>query len=115
MSAGGKLTSLVAPRLLGEVEIDGVLCHHVEARHRRLSRKKEDRLKEEMLAATGDPAPNATHGPTQLWIAVDTLLLRRIEEEVVFDTFVASSVTDYDAEMDVALSEEELAFESPSR
>lgn len=108
---GRKLTSLVGARLLGQEEIDGVECHHLTVRERRMSARMEAQRKDEMLRETGRAWTHVTKEPTHLWIAVETLLVRRIEEREVFDTFATTSVTDYHAELDVLLGEEDLAFE----
>jgi hypothetical protein len=108
---GRKLTDLVGVKLLGRAAVDGVSCHRLVARHGVRDPAAQARLDEEVSRLTGRPRTKARRGPTHLWIAVDTLLLRRRETRVVFDAFSTTSVTDWHGEVDVALADEALAFE----
>ena len=110
---GRKLIDLVGTELAGQVVVDGIACHHLIARTRARSLNTEARLDEEVLRVTGRPAQKAKREPTNLWIAIEPFLLRRLESRVVFDTFATTSVTDYDADVDVPINDQELGFESP--
>jgi hypothetical protein len=62
---------------------------------------------------TGRYPERAEHSPVTVWIDRGTLLVRRIEAEVRFETFGTECVTEYEPQVGVAIADDELRFDSP--
>ena len=82
------LTDLLEVELLGEEEVDGVACCKIQGKHPRADW----------------PA---------LWIEKDRMLLRRIDLQKQFDTFLMRRTTTYDPQIDVEINPDDLVFDYP--
>jgi hypothetical protein len=111
---GDALRKFVDLQRVGETSIDGALCHHLTAGTVPIPAAAREQMNDTIQRVTGmDSAavPIAEHGATQLWIAIDTCLLRRLERQVNFGRFATTSVTDYSAGMNVSLADDEFGFD----
>ena len=87
--SGRRLTDMIAPEFLADDEIDDRRCYRIQG-------------------TFGDSLPST------LWIDAETFLVRRIDEENVFDDFNTRGTTTYEvAECDIEIADDELAFNPP--
>ena len=122
---GRRLTDLVELVSLGDAELGEVTCYRLQGRprHYPVDPAEFERLRDEVFRETGHrlPWPTPSDRVLTLWIDRGTLLLRRIEEQDHFETdeqtglrtHAIEQVTEYEPEVDVAITEEELCFDPP--
>jgi hypothetical protein len=75
---------------------------------------EEAREREDIYRRSGVRPERAESSPLTFWVDRGTFLIRRIESRTRFETFSTEKVTTYRPEVDVAVSDEELAFDPPT-
>jgi len=114
---GRRLTDLVAVASLGDEPLDGVTCYRLSGRFVPYpsDAATEERRRAEAIRVTGRPPERAEHDPLTLWIDRGTLLVRRIEQQVRFETFRTEQVTEYSPAIGVTILDDELRFDPPKQ
>jgi hypothetical protein len=112
---GRRLTDLVRLTSLGDDLIDGITCYRLQGWFTPwpVDPVEEERRRQECLRLTGRLPERAEMGPLTMWIDRGTLLVRRIEEQVRFETFRTEDVTTYEPAVGIHISESELRFDPP--
>jgi|HubBroStandDraft_2_1064218.scaffolds.fasta_scaffold55912_1 hypothetical protein len=108
--SGPRLNDLAGLELLGERAIDGRDCYQLSGRYPETSPEDHERARTSELQMTGRRFSRPRYSPSSFWIEKDTLLLRRIESRIDFETFRTETRTDYSPEPEVECREEELIF-----
>lgn len=113
--SGRRLTDLGEVAWLTDADLGGVACHRLGGRvaPARVDLAQDERHSEEVRRLTGRPLERAERSPLTVWIDRGTLLVRRIEESVRFETFRTECVTEYEPQAGVAVPDGELAFDPP--
>lgn len=112
---GSRVTQLADLTAMPDETLDGVACYRLVGRVvlPPLEPGEAERRDEEVRQLTGRRMPRAEHGPRTLWVDRGTLLIRRIDEAVNFETFSTETVTTYAPKVGVAISEDDLRFDPP--
>jgi hypothetical protein len=108
---GHRLTELTELVSLGDVPLGEVTCYRLSGQFppAPLDPAREEQALE-VFAQVGVRPQRAEHSPVTVWIDRGTLLVRRIEESVQFETFASQKVTEYEPEVGITLSDDELQF-----
>lgn len=114
-AVSGRLVDLGEITWLGDADLGGVACYRLGGRiaPARVDLTRDERHSEEVRRLTGRPLERAERSPLTVWIDRGTLLVRRIEEDVRFETFRTECVTEYEPQAGVAVRDGELAFDPP--
>jgi hypothetical protein len=96
---------------LGDERLDDITCYRLQGWDP--PSPEDPAAAEEFLRVTGQPPERAVDGPLTLWIDRGTFLLRRIEEQVHYETYRTETVTTYEPAMGVTIGEDELRFDPP--
>jgi hypothetical protein len=112
---GRRLTQLAELESLEDEPLDTVTCYRLSGRFLScpVNPTEDDGHAQQVTALTGRRPERAKHSPRTVWIDRGTLLIRRIEEIVQFETFRTETITEYMPEVGVPLSDEELLFDVP--
>jgi hypothetical protein len=109
------LTELIELALLGDAPLGEVTCYRLSGRIRPypVDPAEEEQRAQEVLALTGRKPEQTEHSPVTVWIDRGTLLVRRIEGAVQFETFRTEEMTEYEPAVGISLSDDELQFGAP--
>ena len=112
---GIRLTELIELSSLGDARLGDVTCYRLSGRFQPYSvdPAEEEQHAQEVLVRTGRRPERSKHSPVTVWIDCGTLLVRRIEDAVQFETFRTENVTEYEPAIGVTLSDDELQFDAP--
>jgi hypothetical protein len=115
MVGGSRLTDLADVVSLGDVELNGVVCYRLRGNRvlPSVDPVQREREHEELFRATGVRLGRVERDPVTAWIDRGTLLVRRMEEGGRFDTFRTESLTEYEPEVGVTITDDELRFDPP--
>jgi hypothetical protein len=114
---GRRLTEMVDLVSIGDEPLGGVTCYRLSGRFVPYPRDPaaEERQRLEAIRVTGRQPERAERGPFTVWIDRGTLLVRRIEHQMRFETFRTEDVMEYEPAVAVMIVDEELRFDPPER
>jgi hypothetical protein len=96
---------------LGDVRLDDITCYRLQGWDP--PSEANPSADEEFLRLTGQPPEREVAGPLTLWIDRGTFLLRRIEEQVQYETYRTETITTYEPAMGIRIGEGEVRFDPP--
>ncbi|MEX2553265.1 MAG: hypothetical protein WD627_09760 [Actinomycetota bacterium] len=112
---GRSLTDLREVQSLGDEQLDEVMCYRLTGRFapRPVDEAREEESREDFIRKTGRAPEHSEESPPILWIDRESLLLRRLDEQTRLETYRTENVTSYEPAVDVAIADDELAFDPP--
>ena len=112
---GRRLTELTDLISLEDDRLGDNTCYRFSGRYAPLpvDPDAEKLHRDECIRVTGRPPERSERGPQLVWVDRESLLIRRIEEMVQFETFQTATVTEYDPAAGITITEDELRFDAP--
>jgi hypothetical protein len=110
---GQRLTGLVQVACLDDGDLDGAACYLLRGQPPAPVGPQAEASRRVFREMTGMEPPTEFE-PVELWIDRRSMLLRRVETRHRLPMGESVQVTTYEAELDVSIPEEELAFDGSS-